>query len=130
MNKFDINSLKDSNILTATPVSRGIITARVFVAESLEKAAGLQKGDILVTRVTDICWSPYFSLIGGLITEIGGLISHGAVIAREYGLPCLVGLENACAVLKTGEIVTMDASKGLIIRERDGETQSKETNNN
>ena len=75
-----------------------------------------QKGDILITFSTDIGWSPYFALLSGLVTEIGGLISHGAVIAREYGLPCLVGVENATQMLKTGDIILLDTEKAEIVK--------------
>ena len=61
-----------------------------------------QPGDILVVNYTDVGWSPYFPLISGLVTEIGGLLSHGAVVAREYGLPCIVNVRKATSLLKTG----------------------------
>ncbi len=64
----------------------------------------LLKGDILITVSTDIGWSPYFPLLGGVATELGGLISHGAVVAREYGLPCVVGVEGATAIFKNGKL--------------------------
>ena len=54
---------------------------------------------------TDIGWSPYFPLLGGVSTELGGLISHGAVVAREYGLPCVVGVEGATSIFKTGKAI-------------------------
>ena len=56
----------------------------------------------MITISTDIGWSPYFPLLGGVVTELGGLISHGAVVAREYGLPCVVGAEGATSVFKSG----------------------------
>ena len=60
------------------------------------------KGEILITISTDIGWSPYFPLLGGVVTELGGLISHGAVVAREYGLPCVVGAAGATSAFQTG----------------------------
>ncbi len=60
------------------------------------------QGDILITISTDIGWSPYFPLLGGVVTELGGLISHGAVVAREYGLPCVVGAVGATAAFQNG----------------------------
>ncbi|CAG2105604.1 unnamed protein product [Medioppia subpectinata] len=72
-------------------------------------------GDILVTYSTDIGWSPYLPMISGIATEIGGLVSHGAVIAREYGIPCLVGVENACHIITNGETILLDADNGLIV---------------
>lgn len=69
-----------------------------------------------MTYSTDIGWSPYFVALSGLVTEIGGLISHGAVIAREYGLPCLVGVENAMQAFHSGDIVFLDSENGEIVK--------------
>ena len=63
---------------------KGVIKAPVCVALNLEQAKEMKPGDILITRCTDIGWSPYFPLLAGVVTELGGLISHGAVVAREY----------------------------------------------
>jgi len=71
--------------MTGTAVSGGVIKARICVAEDLVDADQIQPGDILITYSTDIGWSPYFPIISGLVTEIGGTISHGSVIAREFG---------------------------------------------
>eukprot|EP00094_Tigriopus_californicus_P011985 TCALIF_11579-PA protein Name:"Similar to pps Putative phosphoenolpyruvate synthase (Bacillus subtilis (strain 168))" AED:0.06 eAED:0.06 QI:16/0.95/0.88/1/0.54/0.68/25/119/1347 len=71
-------------------------------------------GDILVTVSTDIGWSPYFPLLGGVVTELGGLISHGAVVAREYGLPCIVGAQGATKAFQSGNQLEIDASVGVI----------------
>ena len=75
-----------------------------------------QSGDILITYSTDIGWSPYFPVISGLVTQIGGLLSHGGVIAREFGLPCLVGVEKVCQSFKTGDRVILDATNGEIMK--------------
>lgn len=90
--------------------------ARVCVAEDLVDADAIRQGDVLVTYSTDIGWSPYFPLLSGIVTEIGGTISHGSVIAREFGIPCLVAVEGACAAFKTGEEVLLDAEQGFIAR--------------
>jgi len=86
------------------------------VAMSLDEAVDITPGDILITYSTDIAWSPYFPMLGGLVTEIGGLMSHGALIAREYGLPCLVGVEGATHVYKTGDQVILDCQSSSIAR--------------
>jgi pyruvate,water dikinase len=65
----------------------------------------LQAGDILVVTCTDIGWTPYFPLIGGLVTEMGGLISHGAVVAREYGIACVVNIPDATVALQNGWVI-------------------------
>lgn len=69
--------------LKGTAVTVGAVKGRVCVAETIEEAALIEEGDILITYSTDIGWTPYFPLISGIVTEIGGTISHGAVIARE-----------------------------------------------
>ena len=66
-------------------------------------------------------WTPYFPLLGGVVTEIGGLLSHGAVVAREYGLPAIVGLPGVTEFVKSGDIVTLDGDKGLLLRYVPGE---------
>lgn len=70
--------------LTGTPAFKGTVRATVRVALNLEEAKQIKRGDILITRCTDIGWSPYFPLLSAVVTELGGLISHGAVVAREY----------------------------------------------
>lgn len=70
--------------LRGTPVFKGVVRATACVALNLEEAKQIKLGDILITRSTDIGWSPYFPLLAGVVTELGGLISHGAVVAREY----------------------------------------------
>ena len=70
--------------------------------------------EILITRSTDIGWSPYFPILKGVVTELGGLISHGAVVAREYRLPCLVGASGATDSFQTGDLVCLDTSKGVL----------------
>ena len=68
----------------------------------------------MVAKFTDIGWSPYYSIVSGLITEIGSSLSHGAVVAREYGLPTVVNVKGATKLLKNGDRIRMNASKGTI----------------
>lgn len=96
------------------PVSRGLVEGPARVACTLEEAAELQAGEILVSHITDIGWTPYFSMIAGLATDVGSAVSHGAVIAREYGLPAIVNLGCATKVVKTGDIVRLDADRGVL----------------
>ena len=65
-----------------------------------------QAGDVLIVNCTDVGWSPYFPLVAGLVTEIGGLISHGAVVAREYGIPCVVNIPDATVIIQNGRTLT------------------------
>ncbi|KAM3967601.1 putative phosphotransferase YvkC [Aphomia sociella] len=100
--------------LEATSVCGGEVIARACVVKDLSEIHQLHQGDVLITYSTDIGWSPYFPLLTGIVTELGGLISHGAVIAREYGLPCIVGAMDATNIFKTGDIVRLSGTKGLI----------------
>ncbi|GIY36260.1 acetoacetyl-CoA synthetase [Caerostris darwini] len=102
--------------MKGVPVSQGMTKGFARVAMSLEEAAHLKSGEILITYSTDIGWSPYFPIISGVVTELGGLISHGAVVSREYGLPCVVGLQGACKRFRTGDYVLLDGKKGILQR--------------
>ncbi|WP_257667019.1 phosphoenolpyruvate synthase [Parapedobacter tibetensis] len=94
-------------------VSPGVIAGRARVILNMEDA-DLEDGDILVTSFTDPSWTPLFVSIKGLITEVGGLMTHGAVIAREYGLPAVVGVENATKLIKDGQRIRMNGTDGYV----------------
>jgi pyruvate,water dikinase len=96
------------------PVSNGECEGVVRIIHSAEDANRLQNGEIMVARFTDIGWTPYYSMVKGLVTEIGSSLSHGAVVAREYGLPTIVNVKGATKLLKDGDYIVMDASKGRI----------------
>ncbi|GIY54424.1 putative phosphoenolpyruvate synthase [Caerostris extrusa] len=102
--------------MTGIPVSQGVVKGYARVSVSLEEAANLKIGEILITYYTDIGWSPYFPILSGVVTELGGLISHGAVVSREYGLPCVVGLQGATKRFRTGDYVLLDGKKGILQR--------------
>ena len=78
----------------------------------MHEAQRLNRGDILVTRQTDPGWAPVFCLVSGLIIERGGMLSHGAILAREFGLPCVVGIRNATALIPHGAWATVDGDRG------------------
>ncbi len=94
-------------------VSSGIIEGRARVILNMEDA-DLEDGDILVTSFTDPSWTPLFVSIKGLVTEVGGLMTHGAVIAREYGLPAVVGVENATRLIKDGQRIRVNGTDGYV----------------
>ncbi|MEH7452713.1 phosphoenolpyruvate synthase [Gottfriedia acidiceleris] len=94
-------------------VSSGVIEGRARVILNMEDA-NLEEGDILVTSFTDPSWTPLFVAIKGLVTEVGGLMTHGAVIAREYGLPAVVGVENATKLIKDGQRIRVHGTEGYI----------------
>jgi rifampicin phosphotransferase len=94
-------------------VSSGVIEGRARVILNMEDA-NLEDGDILVTSFTDPSWTPLFVSIKGLVTEVGGLMTHGAVIAREYGLPAVVGVENATRLIKDGQRIRVNGTDGYL----------------
>ncbi|WP_020061851.1 phosphoenolpyruvate synthase [Bacillus sp. 123MFChir2] len=99
--------------IVGLPVSSGVIEGRARVILNMEDA-DLEDGDILVTSFTDPGWTPLFISIKGLVTEVGGLMTHGAVIAREYGLPAVVGVENATKLIKDGQRIRVHGTEGYI----------------
>lgn len=94
-------------------VSSGVVEGRARVILNMEEA-NLEEGDILVTLFTDPSWTPLFVSIKGLITEVGGLMTHGAVIAREYGLPAVVGVENATRLIQDGQRIRVHGTEGYV----------------
>ncbi|HTI07671.1 MAG TPA: phosphoenolpyruvate synthase, partial [Puia sp.] len=94
-------------------VSSGVVEGRARVILNMEEA-DLEDGDILVTAFTDPSWTPLFLSIKGLVTEVGGLMTHGAVIAREYGLPAIVGVENASRLIKDGQRIRVNGTDGYV----------------
>jgi rifampicin phosphotransferase len=99
--------------LVGLPVSAGISEGRARVIHDMAEA-DLEPGDILVTPHTDPSWSPLFVAISGLVTEVGGLMTHGAVIAREYGLPAVVGVEHATQLIHDGQRIRVNGTDGYI----------------
>jgi phosphoenolpyruvate synthase/pyruvate phosphate dikinase len=99
--------------LTGLPVSAGTIEGRARVILDMAEA-DLEVGDILVTAYTDPSWTPVFVAIKGLVTEVGGLMTHGAVIAREYGLPAVVGVEHATRLIRDGQRIRVHGTDGYI----------------
>ncbi|CAG9857640.1 unnamed protein product [Phyllotreta striolata] len=114
--RFPSHHRTSSDLCKGTTVCGGVAEGRACVINSLGDIHLLQTGDVLVTYSTDIGWSPYFPMLSGVVTELGGLVSHGAVVAREYGLPCIVGVKNATKRFTTGDTVRLNADKGEIGR--------------
>ena len=99
--------------LIGLPVSAGTIEGRARVIQDIAQA-DIETGDILVTTHTDPSWTPVFLAINGLVTEVGGLMTHGAVIAREYGLPAVVGVEHATTLIRDGQRIRVHGTDGYI----------------
>lgn len=90
------------------------MTAKIRVLTSVDEIQYLEKGEILVTRQTDPGWIFAFPLIAGLIVERGGILSHSAIVAREFGIPTIVGVHGAVDRLKTGQMITLNADQGFV----------------
>ncbi|MFD1963906.1 pyruvate,water dikinase [Pseudonocardia antarctica] len=99
--------------LAGLAVSAGTVEGRARVVADLSGAA-LEPGDVLVTAYTDPSWTPAFVTVAGLVTEVGGRMTHGAVVAREYGLPAVVGVEGATRLIRDGQRVRVDGGSGLV----------------
>jgi pyruvate,water dikinase len=102
-----------AGVMAGLPVSSGVTEGRARVILSMEDA-NLEDGDVLVTTFTDPSWTPLFVSLKGLVTEVGGLMTHGAVIAREYGLPAVVGVENAVKLIKDGQRIRVNGTEGYV----------------
>jgi pyruvate,water dikinase len=99
--------------LVGLPASAGTVEGRARVILDMAEA-DLEAGDILVTAYTDPSWTPLFVAITGLVTEVGGLMTHGAVIAREYGLPTVVGVEHATRLIRDGQRIRVHGTDGYV----------------
>jgi pyruvate,water dikinase len=104
----------DAATLAGIAASCGTVTGAARVVLTPQEASRLQPGEILVTRATDPGWTPVFSTIGGAVLEIGGLLSHGAIVAREYGIPAVVNVAGATRRIADGQQVTVDGTTGRV----------------
>lgn len=103
----------DRGAIVGDPVSPGVVEGAVRVVLN-PQGTQLEPGEILVCPGTDPAWTPLFLAAGGLVMEVGGMITHGSVVAREYGIPAVVGVHQATVQLKTGQRVRVDGSSGKI----------------
>jgi pyruvate,water dikinase len=101
-------------VLQGVPCSSGRVEGVARVVETLEEARALERGEILVARYTNPGWTPLFNLAGGVVIEEGGLLSHGAVVAREYGIPAVLRIQGATKILHTGQHLRIDGSVGTV----------------
>ena len=108
------DSESSPSVLIGTSACAGRVTGRATVLESVTQSGQLARGDVLVTKQTDPGWGPAFFLISGLVIERGGMLSHGAIIAREFGVPCVVGVKNAMRRIPSGTTVTVDGDMGTV----------------
>ncbi len=112
-----IEEEENTQVMEGIPVSGGKVRGRARIVLDPREAATLQVGEILVTQATDPGWTPVFPLVSGLVLEIGGQISHGAIVAREYGLPAVVNVIGATRSIKDGQVITVDGTNGRVLLE-------------
>lgn len=110
---FPPRKVGEDGVLSGVPISPGVAKGRVKVLTSATDKP-LLPGEILVARAADPGWTPLFINAAGIILEVGGVLQHGAVVAREYGIPCVSGVDDATDVLKDGQTVEIDGSSGWV----------------
>ena len=93
----------------------GVVTGTVRVIDDVSRIDEIVPGEILVTRATNVGWTVAFHKVSAIVTDIGAPLSHAAIVAREFGIPAVVGCRNATTVLKTGDVVTVDGEKGTVV---------------
>jgi phosphohistidine swiveling domain-containing protein len=103
-----------ANILRGVPASRGRATGRARIIRSPSEGGRLAPGEVLVCELTAPPWTPLFGVAAAVITETGGALSHPAIVAREYGIPCVVGASSATSRIKDGQLITVDGTKGEV----------------
>ena len=104
----------DGRVLSGAAASAGVVRARARVARTLDEANGVEPGEILVCRSTSPAWTPLFARVAAVVTEFGGVLSHSAIVAREYAIPCVAGVPGASERIRDGMLITVDGGQGLV----------------
>ncbi len=100
--------------LRGSPGSAGTVRGRARVIHSISEAARIEPGDILVAETTAPPWTPLFAIVGAVVTDTGGVLSHCAVVAREYGIPAVAGTAMASTVITDGQLLEIDGDAGIV----------------
>lgn len=103
-------------MLRGTPGSHGTVTAAARIVSGPADFAALRRGEIVVCATTDPAWTPLFAVAAGVVTEIGGVLSHAAIVAREYGIPAVLGVDGAVTEIKDGAEIRLNGTAGTITR--------------
>jgi phosphoenolpyruvate synthase/pyruvate phosphate dikinase len=96
------------------PCSSGVVVSTARVIKKYSEADKFRKNEILITHSANPGWVPLFLLATGVLTEIGGALSHSAIIAREYGIPMIASVSDACRFIKTGDLIQLDGTSGVV----------------
>jgi pyruvate,water dikinase len=113
---LDVTDTPHSLELDGMGVSPGRVTGVARVVTDPRSGAYIEPGEILVAPVTDVAWTPLFAQAAGLVVEVGGLLSHGSIVAREYGVPAVVGVTGATRTIRTGDRITLDGATGRVFK--------------
>jgi rifampicin phosphotransferase len=105
---------RDPDVISGTGASPGTVHGRATVVHNLSEASKVQSGDILVCEMTMPAWTPLFSTASAVVSDTGGVLSHCAIVSREYRIPCVVGTVVGTSVLKDGMLLTVDGSRGIV----------------
>ncbi|SMX91669.1 pyruvate, water dikinase [Brevibacterium sp. 239c] len=100
--------------LDGTPGSHGVVTAPARIVSGLSAFSDVKPGEVVICSFTDPSWTPLFSIAAGVITEVGGALSHAAIVAREYGIPAVLGVTSARVRIANGDLITIDGTAGTI----------------
>ncbi len=110
----ELRADKNATELSGTPVSCGVFEGAARVVKTTKDANDLKPGEIMVAGFTDAGWTPYYCMLGALVTEVGAVLSHGAVVAREYSLPLVTNITDATRVIKTGDLLRVNGTNGRV----------------
>jgi pyruvate,water dikinase len=110
-----VDSIQDeTGCLNGVAGSPGVVTGKARVISGPEEFQQLQKGEILVAPITNPVWTPLFAVASGVITEVGGILSHGAIVAREYGIPAVMSIAKATRRIQNGQTIVVDGDRGCV----------------
>jgi pyruvate,water dikinase len=105
---------RDPKVITGYAASKGVVTGTARVVRHLDEADKLVRGDVLVCEMTMPPWTPLFSIVSAVVADTGGALSHCAIVAREYHMPCVVGTRIGTQRIKDGQTVTVDGGQGIV----------------
>ncbi|MGW0247224.1 PEP-utilizing enzyme [Nocardia goodfellowii] len=106
--------MREAPLTTGVPCSNGVATGPVRVVRGVDDFDTVRPGDVIVCRSTDPSWTVLFGIAAAVVTETGGILSHAAIVAREYGIPAVVAAEGAMAILANHRTVSVDGTSGRI----------------
>ena len=109
-----IQQTGDPKIVTGYPASSGVVTGEAKVVMTLDEAHKLEPGDILVCQMTMPAWTPLFGIVAAVVSDSGGPLSHCAIVAREYQIPCVAGTQVGTSLIKDGMRIRVDGATGIV----------------